>query len=574
MRVFRWIIWAVFFLGLPLWFVRVGITAWFQARDERMVSRLAESQEKAFAVIRRFEKTEEFLAQLLFRQARSSDSSSSPVPVLKEGLETLSRRLPIGLKWAVTDGQGTLQRDFAPLPPQAPVRKLFEYCRDNLQSTAYGFVIPPQGENLIRAFVGPEVHIPSLPHLPRKLIRSHPGTNRRWFWWYVGKRLGLFVHLDHHPNWEDLAIDLRLRGFQQTRTRGPLRIGVWRPGLPVPGRDVSLALEEFRRSNRSTHVIQGSLVQVQALESTSLLWASLPLAPYLTPLQTFFWLDLLLVLTGLGLSSLLIPLNSSTRDERPSSIRWQMGILFFYAAALPLLFLFRWVWEHLEQRQSQLVQEMQDLQVGRLRAIDLGLPRLRKRTERLLTQGLKTITVHQAANLGSIWDYLERIFKRTNSTGFQVFDSAGKVVYRTRARTSKRPGNVVALGKIAASLITRLNGTDPGLQGVAREAVMESFGGINLVGELVGTLAAWLIIRSAEIAVGISGGHSMTHREKSCSSSQRTGKGITSKERPSNWKSGACKPSASPGGFWPPLRCAKKASRMTLSCGGDSAPGE
>ncbi|NLI79761.1 MAG: SpoIIE family protein phosphatase [Candidatus Riflebacteria bacterium] len=492
MKKLRWLLWAAFFLLPPMYFVHLGARAWFDHREGETIARLVEWQERACARLRHREKTEEYLAFLIrTRMGRVRERPDAPA-ALDAGLRLIGKHLPLRLSWVITDALGTIHRAHsAKGASQAAIRHLLRFCLEGRNRPTADGDTTPTGDHLIRAYVGSAIPLEELPQRPRQLIRVNSGAPRHWFYWQAIGPLGLFLHLDDHPDWADLAVRLRLSRYREQTGGSPLAMGIWRAGLARPSGDVGRALAEFQRTGQSSQIVQGSLIQVQGLDSTSLLWLAVPLEPHARQGLGVFWIDVLLAIAGLVVILGWLPRGDPGPQDREVSIRWRLALLFLYAAALPLLFMFRWAWDHLEQRRQDMVREAREQMGGRLRAIDARVPRWREQTERRLAATLRRLDLSRSPDRTRLDRFLHGLFERCFATSFQVFDRTGRLVL------GQGPRHRGAAEQVAVSLIAHLNGTDPDVRNMARQAILESVGGTNLIALLAGNLG-----RIGEVTLG------------------------------------------------------------------------
>ncbi len=368
-----WIVVAVIFIVFPIALVWLGLDHLIDLKVGNERSDLVRRLDQGLDRIESCKKGEWFAHAMLKRIWAKAERSPDPVAYLRRAIPRLKKEFPGYFRFVVWDREGKPVDD---LTDFSGYRYVLKKAWSGLKEVSRNFMAPvPQpidslpdfseGKKVFSSFLG-RLFFPGLLSLPFQrnpppsVILSDFDPTRTYFWFHVGRKVGILSFLHRKTTRSTDFLEWLMRKRNKRRRHGDAALGLaWveNPGAPVfPGvridpKSVTPALLEFETSAEPFVETPRFMIHIRRISPRLRGIAVLPKSRLLaSPAAVKKNRFIQILIPAIAIPIVLLWIWFGTGGF--FSIRWKLALLFFYANGLPLLVLLFLGVDYLQQKRA------------------------------------------------------------------------------------------------------------------------------------------------------------------------------------------------------------------------------
>lgn len=489
-----WVLTCLVFWGMPLLLMRETIGNQFDLNREKAYEAAFARLEQTVYSIPETRNTETYLQKRLEEAFKNFIEGTSPT----ELRDKLNREFPGLFHIYFFDGNGNLIREAS--ETSAPARILnIAYSAAISDRTRENISMPGKLEwERVKAFLGEEVELQKFLDGFGKVFQARRSAERMWLYYRFQLNGGLLVQIDQIENFSIMGLQKQLERRNQDPHDIYMQIGLSHKRNLFLKRPVETALEKFASEPQARQVVQDELVYIYQLEKENYIWATFPANMVYDSSNQRLIIDLILLLLFFVLS-IAAYYQMIVNPDNYFSIRWRLIAVFSYAGLLPLMVLFGFSQRHLAETEKRLLRDHHEEIFRSLKGVDSGFNRYRTELQNSILRSLDVLQNAQEIDFAVHLPQIASLAKALDPESFVVFNTSGKLLYNLKEH-SKAKGiqNLKTSGKIAETMLARLNKKSGSPKMILQQELLESLGGFDVIEFLIGRLNEIAELRSGE----------------------------------------------------------------------------
>jgi len=392
--------------------------------------------DSAINSVRRNEKTEKFLAELLKVLLENADRRTDFQKALKYGFGKLKRRFPGVFRFTVVSGGGELIGGLTDgQQPRSVVKRLNKLFVD-LRKLEKSTITSGAREELIRlswnvvkSFIGPQASPGKLMEKEDEFFEVSYLNQDRWFFQWTGKRFGIMVHATHVPDWPYLSIRDQCRLLEKHDLYNGIRVGLKTEKLESESLpELKAALFDFNRNLRHHQVHPENLFSISQFSSTAVIWSSMSRSR----IRSFVG-NRIGITTGGTIFFAIFAFFSFQIMVRGRKfrlpIRMRLLALFLFAGGLPVSLILLSGWIYLNQNYRTLAEKEWEENEQVLRSFDAGFPKMLAGISNQFDSVTRNLAFSDFARREHAVEILRKCWHKLGNPDLAIIDGKGKIVW-------------------------------------------------------------------------------------------------------------------------------------------------